>query len=311
MPRKRTHEEFIDILSRVNKNIEIQDKYIGAHTKIRARCKLDNHIWMESPNNLIRGSGCPECRKRNLSHRFRKDEKEFLEEIKEVSPNIKIIGEYVNCKTHIEIKCKVCGWEWEMTPSNLLRGYGCPRCAKQLKDKTTEYFKWELKKINKNIEIIGEYIGAKTSIELKCKICGNEWMNQPTHLLNGQGCPKCNSSKGEKAIEEILNELSINHIREYRFKNCRRGHYTLPFDFYLPEYNTCIEYDGKQHFEPIEYFGGGEAFATRQKNDRIKNNYCKNNKIKLIRVPYTTIDIKKLILEHLDNKEDIQQLSIL
>lgn len=310
MPRKRTHEEFVSILLGVNSDIEVTGRYIGAHTKIEVVCKLDNHIWMESPNNLIRGSGCPECRKKNLSHKFRKDEKKFLEELKETNPNIKIIGKYVNSKTHIKIKCKICGWDWKMTPNNLLRGYGCPRCAKQLKDKTTDYFKWELSLINKDIVVLGEYVGANKLIKLKCKKCSNKWANSPSHLLGGQGCPKCNASKGEKEVEEVLNKLSIRHIREYRFDDCKNGHHTLPFDFYLPDYDACIEYDGEQHFKPIDYFGGEKAFIRRQKNDTIKNKYCKSNKIKLIRIPYTIADIEKFILKHLVYT-DTQQSSIL
>jgi len=306
MPNKRTHKEFIRILSNKNNNIEVLDKYIDAHTKINVKCKIDNHIWSASPNNLIRGSGCPECRKKKLYYRFRKDEKEFMEEMEEANPNIKIIGEYVNGKTHIKVKCKVCGWNWEMTPNNLLRGYGCPRCAKQLKDKTTEYFKWELSKINKDIEVIGEYVKANNLIKLKCKICMNEWENTPSHLLDGQGCPKCNSSKGEKEVERVLKKLSIKHIREHSFEDCKRGNYPLPFDFYLPDYNICIEYDGKQHYKPIDFFGGEKAFARRKKNDNIKGKYCKNNKIKLIRIPYTVVDIENFILEYLDRTGSTQ-----
>ena len=190
--------------------------------------------------------------------------------MKEINPNIKIIGGYVNCKTHVKIKCKICDWDWEMTPSNLLRGYGCPRCAKQLKDKTTDYFKWEISLINKDIEVLGEYVRSNNLIKLKCKKCSNKWENTPSHLLDGQGCPKCNASKGEKEVERILKELSVNYIREHSFEDCKSGNYPLPFDFYLPDYNICIEYDGKQHFEPIDFFGGEKAFVRRQKNDNIK-----------------------------------------
>jgi hypothetical protein len=70
----------------------------------------------------------------------------------------------------------------------------------------------------------------------------------------------------------------------------------LTFDFYLPEYNCCIEYDGKQHFEAIKWFGGEESLAYVQQNDLIKTQYCQNNKIALLRIRYNQ-DIK----ETLDN----------
>jgi very-short-patch-repair endonuclease len=60
----------------------------------------------------------------------------------------------------------------------------------------------------------------------------------------------------------------------------------LRFDFYLPKYNTCIEFDGKQHFEPVKIFGGNENFKEIIKKDSIKNMYCDTNGIKLIRIKY-------------------------
>ena len=85
----------------------------------------------------------------------------------------------------------------------------------------------------------------------------------------------------------------------------KNGTYPLKFDFYLPDYNCCIEYDGKQHFEPIDYFGGKNGFIKTQERDDIKNQYCKNNDIKLIRIPYT--DLKKLDFTYL--KQALEQLA--
>lgn len=92
---------------------------------------------------------------------------------------------------------------------------------------------------------------------------------------------------------------NIKFTQEKVFDDCIgiKG-YPLKFDFYIPSKNICIEYDGKQHFEPIEYFGGKESFKTQTENDKIKNIYCKNNKITLIRLPYTLSnnEINKKIL---------------
>jgi len=69
------------------------------------------------------------------------------------------------------------------------------------------------------------------------------------------------------------------------FDSCRSV-YVLPFDFYLPEQNICIEYDGEQHYKVIKYWGGENGFLMRQKRDKIKTDYCKDNNIKLIRIRY-------------------------
>ena len=92
-----------------------------------------------------------------------------------------------------------------------------------------------------------EYKGAKTKLVITCSIHG-DFIQRPDHHLNGHG--------------------------------------PLPFDFYLPEQNTCIEFDGLQHFKPIDWFGGVETFLYIQKNDRLKDEYCLNNSIKLLRIKY-------------------------
>ena len=101
--------------------------------------------------------------------------------------------------------------------------------------------------------------------------------------LKGHGCPKCNRSKGELKISKLLDKLKINYIEQYSFNNCKNI-YKLKFDFYLPNKNTCIEYDGIQHFKPIEIFGGEKKFCNTKKRDKIKTEYCKSNKIKLLRI---------------------------
>ena len=116
---------------------------------------------------------------------------------------------------------------------------------------------------------------------------------------DGRRCPKCKKSKGEIEISKILDLYNIKYEEEYRFENCKFK-YTLPFDFYLPEYNTCIEYDGIQHFYIIEQFGGLDGFISSKIRDTIKNIYCENNNIKLIRIPYWEFNnIETIINEEL------------
>ena len=82
------------------------------------------------------------------------------------------------------------------------------------------------------------------------------------------------------------------------FDKCKGNKRKLPFDFYLPDYNTCIEFDGKQHFESVDHFGGDEEFVKRLENDKIKTEYCKNYNIQLIRIRYDDY-ISDDILENL------------
>jgi very-short-patch-repair endonuclease len=77
----------------------------------------------------------------------------------------------------------------------------------------------------------------------------------------------------------------IEHEREKSFDTCRDIK-VLPFDFWVTGQPVLIEYDGKHHYEPIDYFGGEESFAKTQKHDRIKNAWAESNGYRLIRIPY-------------------------
>lgn len=114
--------------------------------------------------------------------------------------------------------------------------------------------------------------------------------------LNGAGCPTCNQSKGEKLISNILKNHGINFIAQHKFPDCRFKQ-PLPFDFFLIDFNICIEYQGSQHYYENEHWGGKKAFDYLSNNDRIKKEFCEKMKISLIVIPYTMkkTDIEILI----------------
>ena len=97
-----------------------------------------------------------------------------------------------------------------------------------------------------------------------------------------------------------MEKYNVVFIPQKRFDDCRRI-YPLPFDFYLPSYNTIIEYDGEGHYYPVDFKGhdGTETFQRTAKNDKIKNEYCKNNNINLIRIPYWDYDNIEMILDNI------------
>ena len=110
-------------------------------------------------------------------------------------------------------------------------------------------------------------------------------MVRPNSLLSGKGCPICSESHGERNARKWFEEHKIRYVSQKVFDDCKDKK-VLPFDFYLPDYNICIEYQGEQHYRPIEYFGGEEQFKTQYKHDKIKRDYCKNNNIRLLEIPY-------------------------
>ena len=300
--KKKTHEKFINEMKKINENIEILGEYVNARTKIKCRCKKDRFEWEVKPNDLLNGCGCPKCAD-NIQN---KTTEYFINELKEINDNIEILGEYISNKAKIKCRCKIDKYEWEATPNSLLSGQGCPKCSGNIK-KTTEEFKQEMKEINDNIEVLGEYVNNKTKIKCKCKIDGYEWEVKPNNLLKNHGCPKCNASKGEKRVSKYLDSRNINYIPQYKFDECRSKN-KLPFDFYIPSLNIAIEYDGEDHYKVNKrskndtYEKAFNRFVEGKVRDTIKTIYCKENNIKLIRIPYWDFDnIEKILKKGLED----------
>ncbi len=104
-------------------------------------------------------------------------------------------------------------------------------------------------------------------------------------------------SSGEFAIRGVLDSCGIAFEREKRFVDCR-DKATLPFDFYLPSHRVAIEFDGIQHFQPIEYWGGIPKLEATQRRDAIKTAYCIANSIRLLRIKYTDFELIPTLIEN-------------
>jgi len=191
---------------------------------------------------------------------------------------------YLSTSTKIEILCPKHG-EFLQTINMHKGGNGCPHChkinkRKPLKNISEHIISFQTKHFNKYDYSKIKYLNSNTKIEILCPKHGSFWQTPNMHKL-GSGCPRCSESKGERKVREFLESNNISYEQEVKlFDNYR-------FDFYLEELNTVIEYDGKQHYEPVEYFGGLEGFLKTQKRDRIKEEYCLKNDIRIIRIRYS------------------------
>ena len=149
--------------------------------------------------------------------------------------------------------------------------------------------------LNKDIILIDYYYkNNQIYMIYKCKHCGEIYNKKFSNVKNLVSiCQKCSDksqSNISKKTEEYLIKNKLKYIREYRIKYCRNIK-PLPFDFYLPDYNICIEVDGIQHYEPATFGGISrekaiDNFRESKIRDNIKTQYCKDNNIKLIRIPY-------------------------
>lgn len=295
MSRRKTHEEFSNEVYQKLSNIEFMSKYTTRRDRIKCKCTIDNHEWEPFAYALLKGEGCPECalRKRTKSH------DDFVSQLKHVNENISVIGKYSGLSRKVLCHCEICSDEFEKWPGDLLDGSGCPRCSGRHVP-TNEEFVERVRSVNDTVYPIDEYAGAAVKIMFGCKVCGGRWETKPSHIFSGHGCPNCRSSVGEKSISDYLTSRGIYFEPQKRFNNCRYKH-TLPFDFYIRSCNTAIEYDGIQHFMPQPFGGYGydyeKAFEEQLVKDSIKDEYCKTNGIKLIRIPYTEIDKIREILD--------------
>ena len=117
--------------------------------------------------------------------------------------------------------------------------------------------------------------------------CGKQFC---PNIMDIQKAPdSCNcsiKSKGERKIYSWLNDRNILFEMQKTFPDCKPKNRVLMFDFFLPTYNIIIEFDGKQHFEPNEYFGGEEQLQQTKQYDEYKNEWAKNHDIKMIRIAY-------------------------
>jgi len=135
--------------------------------------------------------------------------------------------------------------------------------------------------------------------------CKKKWKARVSHRTRNQtGCPKCSASKGEKEVRRVLDK-----IYDEKYIEQKSGFKTLgncSFDFYLinKSIECVIEYDGEQHFMPIEGWGGKAKFLRTFKSDQRKNDFCIKNGIRVLRIPYTMKNqTEELITDFLSKKQ--------
>lgn len=199
--------------------------------------------------------------------------------------------EYIDKHMKVKFICPKHGVQ-EMPIDNLIHGCQCFKCSYDDRCKS-----WMIRPddVEKTIESFGdtwlnksEYINStERNLMIRCK-CGNIYKAsyQVFTRKSQTVCSVCSlkESSGERKIREFFEKNNIQFEQEKRFPDCKNIK-PLPFDFYIPSINTCIEFDGKQHFEPVR---GNASFESTKRHDDIKNKYCDANNISLVRIPYTS-----------------------
>ena len=296
MSKKLTTQEFIEKSKLIHgdKYDYSLVNYIKNRLSVKIICK-EHGIFQQMAANHLSGSGCFEC---NGTKKYSNDT--FIKKSQSIHGDkydyLKI--NYKDNDSKVIITCKAHG-DFIQKAGIHLNGSGCPTCMKRNKLNTQEFIKrskelyGDIFTYNKSI-----YISVRKNIKITCKKHGDFDRKVKTHF-QGSGCPKCpaRSSKGEITIKRWLEIKNIKYLPQYTFNNCRNRN-ILPFDFYLPDYNTCIEYNGEQHYKPIDFFGGEKRVKKHLFTDNIKKEYCYNNDIPLIIIKYNE-NINEILNEKL------------
>ena len=277
MPKAMTYEE---IEKMVEKENYVLHKLFTKNKKtwINITCP-NNHNYDKRLDGFKSGERCAKCRK--LSY----------EEIKTRVKNrgYKLLSEnYDSVIGKILIECPR-GHIIEMQLNNFTSGKGCKVCANNVKH-SYDYIRKQIEKEDGYKLLSTDYINGYEKLLIQCNK-GHIYEAPYNSFRSGHRCPHCPQiSLGENKIKEVLESKNIDFISQHHLKDCIYKS-KLYFDFYLRQYNTCIEYDGRQHFEPVKWGNmtqeeANNEFKEVQIRDEIKNKYCQLNGIKLIIIPY-------------------------
>lgn len=286
-------------------NIKHNNKYQYTQINFKNRKDKINIIcdehgeFIQRVDHHLNGSGCPKCVGKN------KDNQQLIDSYRLIHGDRYdySLVDYKNAKTKIKILCKTHG-VFEIYSKQHLNGVNCSQCVRNRiatgQRLTTEKFIENAKLTHGNTYdyTLVNYIKATVPVTIICKKHGNFNQIPRTHI-RGSGCPICRESKGERKIREFLTKNKIKFTPQKKFDDCKNVR-MLPFDFYLPDHNTCIEFHGEQHYKNKKHFGGENQLEYTQHNDNIKTKYCFNRGINIIVINYNQIkSIDSLLRFHL------------
>lgn len=306
--QRKNNKEFLEeVRSLVNDEYTFIDYYVNNTTKLKVVHNKCGHEYKVTPRDFLSGRRCPNCKNKRISKSNTLTNDEFMKMLNKVlEPEYKVLNEYKNAKTKLKVKHEKCGLIYKAAPHKLLNGRRCPVCVfKDMGEKRSKPHNVFVEEVNETVgkeyEVLGEYKNNRTKILMKHIKCGDEFYITPDSFLRGSGCPKCKESWGEKEITKILKKYKILNIPQYKFDDCIYKD-KLRFDFALIKNNKVIclvEYQGIQHYEPVDIFGGEEIFLIQQEKDCIKRQYANNNKIPLIEIPYHIENIEKFLIDEI------------
>lgn len=301
---KYSNEEFIKKARKVhgNKYDYSLVEYDGNKKKVRIICPVHGE-FSQSAASHMKGSGCPICAgyiryNRGSEGHFKYDRDSFIKKCLETH-KIKYDYSKVSFKKSTEKICIICpkhGEFWQ-TATYHKNGGNCPKCVGGVRISREEFIekanevhkgKYDYSKV--------EYNNYSTKVCIICPEHGEFWQTPNNHLF-GSGCPTCPQSNLEGELRQFLIKNHITFEQEKSF-DWLRYKKKLFLDFYLPDYSVAIECQGKQHFVPVDLFGGEKFFEKTMERDHMKYELCERHGIDLLYFSNAAIDYPYPVIEN-------------
>lgn len=312
-----TNEDFIlKARTLVGEEYTFLEEYVSSKTDIKVVHNKCKHIYFVKPNNFLSGgTRCPRCYGTRI-----KTQDEFIEEMYLLAGNEYILeSEYRGNDKPVDIFHSVCGNRYSVEPRVFTsHGNRCPICRGGL-IKSHEDFDREVKSlVGDEYTFLQKYINNVTKLKVMHNKCNYVYSVNPSNFLYGRRCPRCKSSKGEERIYNVLSNnynFKITPQEKYPNLHYKDSKMSLRSDFKVENLENgvsfFIEYDGRQHFEKVLWSRGmsqidlEENLRQQQEKDELKNIYCRNNNLKLLRIPYWDFENIERIINNFITKEKI------
>jgi len=294
--RRMGYKKFVELASQVHCSKYKYAGFFESRSRVMVNIECPVHgKFTQLRDNHLRGHGCKMCGKSQLTESLATAAgSKFISQAIAVHGGRYDYGKtvYKSAKEKVVITCVAHG-DFLQSPSGHLSGKGCMDCAVDLRAKkktaaASLVFEERSRAVHGDKYDYSRslYVAAKKEIEVRCYDHGSFLITPDAHIRSGVGCQECYvASRGEDCIAKLLLELGVEFVRQAKFDECKNVG-RLSFDFYVKSHNLLIEFDGKQHFEPIEWFGGEKGFLEQVTRDRIKDKFAVDSGIRLVRIPY-------------------------
>ncbi len=270
MSKKKTDEQFREEVEELTGDeYTFLECYKGAMVKIFCRHNKCGHEWTISPNNFLRGYGCPKC-----AGTMKKTNEEFVNEVKKLTGDeYTFLERYNGAANKILCRHNKCGYEWMALPHSFLNGCGCPKCAGTMKRTNEEFIEKVKKETNDEYIFKEKYQNSKTKLLCLHKICGYEWKISPDNFFHGTRCPKCatekNAGKSTMTNNDFLSKVKNLTNDEYTFlQPYKKSNIAI-----LCRHNVC---NSEWYVRPYDFLGGHGcpycANANKMKSDEVFQN---------------------------------------